>query len=593
MQYIDRIKVNKPTDADNALILGQAVHTGIEKSLEDAIREYCFSYPIISDEHVNEIIKLEKVIPLARNSIPDGGQFEVKIVDNDFIGYIDYLEPVNLTCDEKDYICSNCEKNCDCNYAYGSYDCRKIKGVQWFDIYDFKYSNNVSNYMDSEQLHLYKYFFEKNNPGKKIRNLYFVFVPKVNIKQKKDETLQQFRNRISEELKIIKIKTIEIKFNYDKVIDFLLKIKSVNETTDFPQKKSYLCRYCEFNEYCEKGNDYFMKLPENKRRTIEKVAKRVIWIYGVPFCGKTTFANSFPDPLMINTDGNIKFVDAPYIHIKDEVRVEGRQTKRTLAWDIFKDTIAELEKKDNTFKTIVIDLLEDLYEHCRLYMYDKLGIEHESDDSFRAWDKVRGEFLNTLKRLMNLDYENIILISHEDTTKDITKKGGDKITAIKPNLQDKVAIKVAGMVDVVARIIADGDVRTFNFKSNEVIFGGGRLRVNANDIPLDVNALFTVYDEANKNAANGTIPITTSSETSKRGRSRKKSEETSITPSEQAEHEDVTSNIDTEDVLQEQSMGNDEEVTEQESEVKNNATEASELVEETPRKTRRTRRTRA
>lgn len=563
MQYIDRVKVDNSTNADNALILGQAVHTGIEKSLEEAIREYCFSYPIISDEHINEIIKLEKVIPLARNSIPTGGQFELKIVDRDFIGYIDYLVPVK----------------------YESF------GRQWFDIYDFKYSNNVSNYMDSEQLHLYKYFFEKYNPDKKIRNLYFLFIPKVNIKQKKDETLQQFRNRISEELKLSEIKKVKIEFDYNKVIDFYSKIKGINETTDFPQEKSYLCRYCEFNEYCEKGNDYFMRLPENKRRTIEKVAKRVIWIYGVPFCGKTTFANGFPDPLMINTDGNIKFVDAPYIHIKDDVKVEGRQTKRTLAWDIFKETIAELEKKDNTFKTIVIDLLEDLYEHCRLYMYDKLGIEHESDDSFRAWDKVRGEFLNTLKRLMNLDYENIILISHEDTTKDITKKGGDKITAIKPNLQDKVAVKVAGMVDVVARIVADGDVRTFNFKSNEVIFGGGRLRVNVKDIPLDVNALFTVYDEANKNAANGTIPVNEFTETPKRGRGRRKSEETSIVTQEEVKPEEVIS--DTKDVPQEQPTVIEEEDTEQESEVNNATEEVSEPVEEAPRKTRRTRRTRA
>ena len=35
----------------------------------------------------------------------------------------------------------------------------------------------------------YKYFFEKNNPGKKIRNMFFVFIPKVTIRQKKTETL--------------------------------------------------------------------------------------------------------------------------------------------------------------------------------------------------------------------------------------------------------------------------------------------------------------------------------------------------------------------------------------------------------------------
>ena len=494
------------TEPDNPLILGQTVHTGIEKSLKEAIREYCFSFPIIADEHINEIIKFETVIPLARAAIPPGGQFEVEIKDDDFHGFIDYLVPART---EQRLNGEN----------------QEIPDV--FDLYDFKYSNNVSGYKQSGQLHEYKYFFERNNPGKKIRNMYFVFIPKVTIRQKKTETLLEFRERLKEALSGVEVKPVQIGFNPEKVIEFLFGIKAVNEETEFPQEKSYLCRYCEFQEYCEKGNDYMIKLPENKRRNIEAVEKRVLWIYGVPFCGKTTFANNFPDPLMLNTDGNIKFVDAPYIRIKDEVRVEGRQTKRTLAWDVFKDTISELEKKENTFRTIVVDLLEDLYEHCRLYMYQQMGITHESDDSFRAWDKVRGEFLNTLKRLMNLDYENIILISHEDTSKDITRKGGDKITAIKPNLQEKVANKVAGMVDVVARIVADGETRTFSFKSNEVIFGGGRLRVNAKDIPLDVKALFAVYDEANKNAASGLAEPAAPAKTGRTGRKRT---ETPATP---------------------------------------------------------------
>ena len=100
--------------------------------------------------------------------------------------------------------------------------------------------------------------------------------------------------------------------------------------------------------------------------------------------------------------------------------------------------------------------------------------------------------------MINLDYENIILISHEDTSKDITKKTGDKITAIKPNINEKVANKVAGMVDIVARVVVDGDERTLEFKSDEVIFGGGRLKnISKTSIPLDWNALCEVYDEAN------------------------------------------------------------------------------------------------
>lgn len=460
MRYVDGITTNSPIEADNALVIGTALHTGIEKGVDVAINEYFMSYPIISDAHVNEAIKLENLIPKAKAVLPSG-EFEVEITDEDFHGFIDLLAPATVF-----------ERGVELPNVY--------------DIYDFKYSNNVNHYKDSRQLHLYKYFFEKCNPGKKIRNLYFLFVPKVNIKQKKTEDLQQFRNRIRSELAEADVKTVQIDFDFNKVIDFLLKIKSINEKTEFEQNQGWFCRYCEFEEYCTKGWNYFMKLPSTERRNIEKVEKRVMWIYGVPFCGKTTFANAFPDPLMLNTDGNIKFVDAPYIRIKDDIQVEGRMTKKTLAWQVFKDVIAELEKKDNAFKTIIIDLVEDLYEYCRLFMYDQMGIKHESDDSFKAWDMVRGEFLNTLKRLMALDYENIILISHEDTSKDITKKGGDKITAIKPNMQDKVALKVAGMVDIVARIVADGDVRTFNFKSNEVIFGGGRLKTDAQDIPLDV-----------------------------------------------------------------------------------------------------------
>lgn len=573
MRYVDGIITNPPTEPDNALILGTTIHTGIEKGLDEAIREYCFSFPIITDEHINEIIKFETVIPLARAAIPPGGKFEVEIKDDDFHGFIDYLVPARTE--------------------------QKLNGENqeipdMFDIYDFKYSNNISNYKKSGQLHEYKYFFERNNPGKKIRNMYFVFVPKVAIRQKKGETLLEFRERLKEELAKVEVKTVQIEFNYEKVIEFLFGIKAVNEETEFLQETSYLCRFCEFQELCEKGWNYFMKLPENKRRNIEAVEKRVIWIYGAPFCGKTTFANAFPDPLMLNTDGNIKFVDAPYIRIKDDVRVEGRQTKRTLAWEVFKDTISELEKKDNTFKTIIVDLLEDLYEHCRLYMYQQMGISHESDDSFRAWDKVRGEFLNTLKRLMNLDYENIILISHEDTSKDITKKGGDKITAIKPNLQDKVANKVAGMVDVVARIVADGETRTFSFKSNEVIFGGGRLKVTAKDIPLNVNALFAVYDEVNKNAASA-VPTT-------KGRGRKKEEATATPadePQDKPEPEQAVNNTPKQESPQEapEQAENEPEKAEpeQQPEPENpadgamNPPETTEATEEKPRRKRKVR----
>lgn len=503
LKYIDKYEVLKPDNADNPLFLGTALHTGIEKDVKTAIDEYYKNFTVITDEHINEAMKLEFQIPRAKALLPQG-EYEVQIQDEDFIGFIDLLVPVEheLTMEEKDEVCDNCERNCDCAYANSGMVCKRMinqkNPVKYYDLYDFKYSNNVYHYKDSPQLHLYKYYFEKTHPGKKIRNMKFMLVPKVNIRQKKTEELSDFRQRIQDELQKTEIKFLEIDYNPEYIINFLTNTKRMLEETEFKKEEGWLCNWCEYQEYCKKGYDYFMNLPKNERRNIEKISKKTLWLYGSPFSGKTTFANKFPDPLMLNTDGNIKFVDAPFIPIKDEVKVTGRMTQRKFAWEVFKEAIAELEKKENDFKTIVVDLLEDTYEYCRLYMYDQMGITHESDDSFRAWDKVRTEFLSTLKRLMNLDYENIILISHEDASKDITKKGGDKITAIKPNLQEKAANKVAGMVDMVARIVADDSKRTLSFKSNEVVFGGGRLTTSVNEIDLEYDLFLTVYEEANK-----------------------------------------------------------------------------------------------
>lgn len=508
LRYIDKIGTIKADNADNALYLGTALHTGLEKDVQTAIHEYYMQYPVITDEHINEAIKLEILIPKAATIAPKGFN-EVEISDDDFKGFIDLLVPAKSD-----------------TRLGGEY--QDLPDV--FDIYDFKYSNNTSHYKDSVQIHLYKYFYEKLNPGKKIRKLFYLCVPKVNIKQKKSESLQEFRKRIQEEAMNVEPKLVEIEYDQSKVIDWLFKVKHMIEAEEFYKNQGWLCRYCDYNDYCQKGWD-FMLLPKNERRNIEKVEKKVVWLYGSPFSGKTTFANKFPDPLMLNTDGNIKFVDAPFIAIKDNVEVVGRMTKRTMAWQVFKDVIAELEKKDNDFKTIIVDLLEDTYEYCRLYMYDQMGITHESDDSFRAWDKVRTEFLSTLKRLMALDYENIILISHEDTSKDITKKGGDKITAIKPNMQEKTANKVAGMVDIVARVIADGDIRTLSFKTNEVIFGGGRLKTSTNEIALDYDEFLSVYEEANKAAVES---MTKTKQTSS-----KKEEKVEDVPSEPLDNEET------------------------------------------------------
>ena len=482
LRYIDKVEMLDEYGPADALKIGTALHRGIEVDTSTAIQEYYNSYPVISDQHINEAIKLETMIPKVKAVIPEG-QHEVFFEYGAFKGTIDLLVPVEAP------LVYHTEERTG---KEGTVE--RLEG-DWYDIYDFKYSNNIDRYMESPQLHIYKYFAEKAL-GIKIRKMYFVFAQKVQIRQKKTEDLNQFRLRLKNTLQDAQVQVKEVSYDANKVMDFMENQVKILTCTDYKKQPNKLCDWCEYQAYCEKQEVLNMALPSTQRVDVQKTSKKKIWIYGQPYSGKTTFADQSPTPLNLNTDGNVKYVTMPRLAIKDEVTLNGRLTERKFAWEIFKEAISDLEKGSD-FETIVVDLLEDTYEHCRLYVFDKNNIEHESDSGYgKGWDLVRTEYLSTIKRLLNLDY-NIILISHEDTSKDLTKKSGDKITSIKPNLNEKVSNKIAGMVDLVARLVVDGNKRTLNFKSDEVVFGGGRLQgVKTTEIPLSWDALCDVYDEA-------------------------------------------------------------------------------------------------
>ena len=198
-------------EPDNALILGTALHTGIEEGIDQALDFYASSFPILTDDHIHEMKKLEALIPKAKAMLPPGGTFELPIGNSDFIGFMDYLAPVD-------------------------------EGT--FDLYDFKYSSNSKSYMVSGQLHEYKYFYELTHPGHRIRNMYFLFVPKVKIRQKKTETLAQFRDRLREALNGAEPWLEQVPFNLYKVVDFLTDVKHMVEETDFQKHPNHFCGWC-------------------------------------------------------------------------------------------------------------------------------------------------------------------------------------------------------------------------------------------------------------------------------------------------------------------------------------------------------------
>ena len=104
-------------------------------------------------------------------------------------------------------------------------------------------------------------------------------------------------------------------------------------------------------------------LPENKKVHRDATSNLKVWVYGQPNIGKTTFANQFPDALMLNTDGNYKGVDSPVVPITD--------------WEQFVKVVDEILEGKHEFKSIVIELVEDVYVYCKNYYCTKLKIDHE------------------------------------------------------------------------------------------------------------------------------------------------------------------------------------------------------------------------
>lgn len=454
-RYIDGLELISVPDFNSPLVLGSAIHKGIESGVDAMEREYKENYPVLETRHYNELLKLDYNLNRINKMIPTGGQNEVKLETNDFIGFVDYLVP-----------------NENGNY----------------DIYDWKYTNNIDNYNNSGQLHIYKYMTEELL-NIKVDNIYYLFIPKSFVRQKKTETIAEFRRRMIEDLanKDPTIKKVE--YDVKKVLQFFTDCNIIVEGREYPKRKNQYCKFCEYRKICE-GKEDLMILPKNEKVKRENGKRKKIWIYGKPFSGKTYLANSFPDVLMLNTDGNYTRVDAPVISIKDEVSTEGRLVKRKYAWQVFSEVIEELEK-GSEFKTVVVDLLEDVYDACRVYVCHENGWTHESDDSFRSYDMIRSEFLRTIKRLTNLDL-NVILLSHEDSSRDITKKGS-QATLIKPAIQDKLALKISGMMDLVCRLENEEDNRQLTLKQNENIFGGGRIKTQTPTINATLESIDELY----------------------------------------------------------------------------------------------------
>ena len=170
-----------------------------------------------------------------------------------------------------------------------------------------------------------------------------------------------------------------------------------------------------------------MLLPVNKPKE-KDITPRTFFIWGQSMSGKTYLARQFPSPVIINTDGNAKKVDTPSVEVSD--------------FETFVSVLKEIEEGKHEFKTIIIDLVDDIKTMMENYVCKALEVENLADAGYgKGFSKAKATWQKLMLRLNQLPY-NVIFISH------IVEISEDGQTLERPSLEQKYYNMCMGRCDM-------------------------------------------------------------------------------------------------------------------------------------------------
>lgn len=173
-----------------------------------------------------------------------------------------------------------------------------------------------------------------------------------------------------------------------------------------------------------------MLLPKNVEKT-KDITPKTFFIWGQSMSGKTYLARQFPNPVIINTDGNAKKVTTPSVEIFD--------------FETFVSVLQEIEAGKHEYETIIIDLVDDIKTMLEAYVCKKYEVETLADVGFgKAFSDVKSTWQRLMVRLSQLKY-NVIFISH---IVEVPDDNDSSKTIEKPSLEQKYYNMTMGRCDI-------------------------------------------------------------------------------------------------------------------------------------------------
>lgn len=130
-------------------------------------------------------------------------------------------------------------------------------------------------------------------------------------------------------------------------------------------------------------------------------------VYGPEGIGKTTFANNFPQPVYIDTEGSTNFID-------------GQKLPDPTSWTMLLEELEYLKSTPGVARTIVIDTMDWAEALAKQHLMSKNNWDAIDASSYGTRyvalaDEI-GKLLNKLSELVELNY-NVVLLAHSETKK--------------------------------------------------------------------------------------------------------------------------------------------------------------------------------
>ncbi|MQW23911.1 AAA family ATPase [Lactococcus sp. dk322] len=183
------------------------------------------------------------------------------------------------------------------------------------------------------------------------------------------------------------------------------------------------------------------QLPKNEPQK-PKDTPRNYFIYGETMSGKSYLANEFPNPIVLNTDGNAEANSVPAIQLRNIKDRNGKISHSVI--DQLAEILLALQTSQHTYETVIIDVIDDVIEMIRIAVCGEHEVKSLSEIPFgKGYDQFNQALIELVLDLKALPM-NVIYISRQLNEYDENGNASKE----KPSLKDKYVNLINGNADL-------------------------------------------------------------------------------------------------------------------------------------------------